>query len=269
MSVQKTRFVRLSGITMPLRIEHGHLAASERIDEAASRIDTLAISLNVEYQSPLPIIPRSMQGAWNFGRMYKALATGDVATVRGPLESVLDAALVQAGACVADQALQLRHAAISADRLGLAVGYPRLAVRTGTPARPSGDGTIVRYVGICDYPLVVNIDHSWCVGEQRVEHADLRAEAVRVTFGAHLPSADLNEHDLAGLYNYAGLLARVATMQGLLIDGPMEHLVDAIEGMLIDDAANESVSLQSSHVEVTRTGYARCVPTIGSIRNYV
>jgi len=60
MSVQKTRFVRLSGITMPLRFEHGHLAASERIDEAASRIDTLAISLYVEYQSPLPIIPCSM-----------------------------------------------------------------------------------------------------------------------------------------------------------------------------------------------------------------
>lgn len=264
----KTRFVRLENITLPVRVEHAHLAAHARIDELDSRIDMLRITATIEYDGGNFLIKdRSMEGAWNYGPLYQHLCVGDVQTITGPLESVLDSAALTIERSVAQQGFVLQHSSVFADRLGLAVGYPRLGVVRGRSATPN-ESEHIRYAGICDFPLVTTIDHSWCVDDQMVEHQAVRHEAVKVSFGAYTRSGPLSLSDLKGLYNYAALLHQIEALQGLCITGPTEQLVDVIESKLVEDATREKIDLVATRVEVSRTGYARCTPVIGAISRF-
>jgi hypothetical protein len=90
MSPRTQRTVTLQNITMPVRVAHGGLPKHQRIDDLSDRIDTLKISLCVQYGSVGNVRPLTMWGAWNYGGVYQHLCLSDVRTVTGPLEALLD-----------------------------------------------------------------------------------------------------------------------------------------------------------------------------------
>jgi len=263
--MKKIRSVILQGITVPVRVNHAHLAAQQRIDATASRIDILRTEVEVQ-TGYIATAPRSLRGVWNYGEVYSALCQGDVRTITGPLEGVLDDALGAVQQSARNQELELSYARVAAQRMGLAVGFPHLQASIGTPSSVGAGDT--RYAGICDFPLVLNIDHSWCSELERVEHADLRTESVNVSFGAFFERTRISESDLSGLYNYASLVHSIASMHGLHVTGPMEELCDLIAGELEADAARACIPLVASEVRVRRTGYARCTPVISLVTDY-
>jgi hypothetical protein len=90
--LSRIRSMSLRNITLPVRVNHGHLGQKERIDSSSSRIDMLRTSVDVEYPAR-PTQPRSMKGVWNYGDLYYAFCEGDVRTLSGPLEGVIDEAI--------------------------------------------------------------------------------------------------------------------------------------------------------------------------------
>ena len=259
------RTVALQGITFPIKVAHHNLAVQERIDDLPVRIDTLQVSLNVDYQSPASLTNGSLEGTWNYGSVYDLLCLSDMPTITGPLEAILDSTLGLIETSAKEQGVTLLNAQVSANRMGLAVGYPRLRsqkVYTEIP-KPSGS---FRSTGICSFPLVIRVDHSWCQGNQRIEHTDLRVESVLVSFYAESKVRSLSNSDLSGLYNYAGLIHKVKNLQDLLISGPVEQLCDTVQDLLENDARSSGVELLKTVVEVQRTGYARCTPILTSTR---
>lgn len=259
---RKTRTVRLENITFPVCVAHGNLAARERIDDRDSRIDTLRIGVDIGYDYAGPVKSKSMERVWNYGALYEFLCLSDVPTVTGPLETILDAALTVAKVSVGGQGLALQHAFMTADRLGLSVGYPQLCSGT-QPAPPPALSGNLRSVGIKNHPLVAHVDHSWCTGDQRVEHIDLRTESLAVSFNAVTAAGDLSAKDLSGLFNYAGLIHTLNDMQGVQLNGPVEEICDTLTDMLQQEAHRLDVQLLQTSVFVRRTGYARCTPVLG------
>lgn len=260
--MQAFRTVSLRNITMPVRVSHGNLAADQRIDDISNRIDTLMIALDVQYASQGDVRPRSMQGAWNYGDVYHHLCLSDVQTITGPLEGVLDDTLALIDATATAQGLALTDVRVSADRIGLAVGYPRLIAHRRYLASRSETADLERSAGICNFPLVITVNHAWCEGNQRVEHIDTRTESVSISFRAETRATSLSTSDLTGLYNYAGLIHKVQKMQGVEIAGPVEQLCDKVTDILVNDARALGVDLLKTVVEVKRTGYARCTPVL-------
>lgn len=256
------RTVELRNITMPVRVSHGNLAADQRIDDLSNRIDTLKVGLSVQYESLGDVKSRSMEGAWNYGDVYHHLCLSDVQTISGPLEGVLDETLALVDTTALAQNLVLNDVLVSADRMGLAVGYPRLIARKRYSASRVEDSGLERSAGICDFPLVISVNHAWCEGSQRVEHVDVRTESVSLSFRAETRAASLSSSDLTGLYNYAGLIHQVQKMQGIEITGPVEQLCDVVTSVLESDARALGVDLLKTVVEVKRTGYARCTPVL-------
>lgn len=256
------RTVALRNITMPLRVSHGNLSPDQRIDDLSNRIDTLMIGLSVQYQSDGDIKPGSMDGAWNYGDVYQHLCLSDVQTVTGPLEGVLDETLTLIDASATAQGISLTDTQVSANRMGLAVGYPRLIARRRYSASREETTELERSAGICEFPLVVSVNHSWCKGSQRVEHVDVRTESVSLSFRAETRATSLSASDLTGLYNYAGLIHKVQKMQGIELTGPVEQLCDMVTSVLENDARTLGVDLLKTVVEVRRTGYARCTPVL-------
>ena len=123
------RTVALNNITLPVRVSHGNLAPDERIDDLSNRIDTLKVGLVVQYESQGDLRPCSMDGAWNYGDVYHHLCLSDAQTITGPLEGVLDETLALVDVTARAQNLVLNDVLVSADRMGLAVGYPSLIAR--------------------------------------------------------------------------------------------------------------------------------------------
>jgi dihydroneopterin aldolase len=265
--MQSIRTVALHGITLPVRVSHGNLSADQRIDNVANRIDTLQVSLEVEYESHCALQVRSMDGAWNYGDVYAQLCLSDVPTITGPLEGILDTTLDLIEASAGTQHLALVGARVAANRIGLSVGYPQLVVGKQYQAKPVEPLGKIRTAGICDFPLVVAVDHSWCRGSQRVEHVDVRTESVSLSFRAETRAGVLASDNLAGLYNYAGLINKVQKMQGIELCGPVEQLCDLVTQVLEEDARKLGVDLRKTVVEVRRTGYARCTPVL-TLTNY-
>lgn len=256
------RTVSLFGITLPVRVVHGNLSATQRIDDLENRIDTLQVSVEVDYESLGNVQERSMSGAWNYGDVYSQLCLADVQTITGPLEGVLDHTLSLIDVSAKAQGLHLIEARASADRMGLAVGFPRLSARKRyLPPHVAIPG-MERSAGICNFPIVIAVNHSWCQGSQRVEHMDYRTESVSLSFRAETRASALSSSDLTGLYNYAGLIHKVQSMQGLEINGPVEQLCDMVTAVLEQDALSLGVDLLKTVVEVRRTGYARCTPVL-------
>ena len=206
------RTVSLHNITLPVRVSHGNLAPDQRIDDLSNRIDTLKIGLSVQYESRGDAKPHSMDGVWNYGDVYHHLCLSDVQTITGPLEGVLDEALALVDATAKAQNLVLNDVQVSADRMGLAVGYPRLIARKRYSASRGEAPEMERSAGICNFPLVISVSHAWCEGSQRVEHVDVRTESVSLSFRAETRANSLSSSDLAGLYNYAGLIHQVQKM---------------------------------------------------------
>lgn len=256
------RTVALRNITMPVRVSHGNLAPDQRIDDLSNRIDTLKVGLSVQYESLGDVKPRSMEGAWNYGDVYHHLCLSDVQTITGPLEGVLDETLALVDATAKAQNLVLNDVQVSADRMGLAVGYPRLIARKRYSASRGEASELERSAGICDFPLVISVNHAWCAGSQRVEHVDVRTESVSLSFRAETRATSFSSSDLTGLYNYAGLIHQVQKMQGIEITGPVEQLCDVVTSVLEGDARALGVDLLKTVVEVKRTGYARCTPVL-------
>ena len=256
------RKVSLHGITLPVRVSHGNLSASQRIDDLDVRIDTLQVGVEVVSESQGDVKPRSMLGAWNYGELYKHLCLSDVPTMTGPLEAVLDTAISQIDLSAKAQHISLIQTTATANRLGLAVGYPQLTACRRYQTLPGGHAGIERSAGICNFPLVIAVNHSWCEGSQRVEHIDVRTESVCLAFRAETRASTLSSADLTGLYNYAGLIHQVQKMQGLGISGPVEQLCDIVTHALEEDARSLGVELLKTEVEVRRTGYARCTPVL-------
>ena len=256
------RTVSLHNITLPVRVSHGNLAPDQRIDDLSNRIDTLKIGLSVQYESRGDAKPHSMDGVWNYGDVYHHLCLSDVQTITGPLEGVLDEALALVDATAKAQNLVLNDVQVSADRMGLAVGYPRLIARKRYSASRWEASEMERSAGICNFPLVISVSHAWCEGSQRVEHVDVRTESVSLSFRAETRANSLASSDLAGLYNYAGLIHQVQKMQGIEITGPVEQLCDVVTSVLEADARALGVDLLRTVVEVKRTGYARCTPVL-------
>lgn len=260
--MQSIRTVALHGITLPVRVAHGNLSADQRIDDVPNRIDTLQVSLEVDYESRCDLKVRSLDGAWNYGEVYNQLCLSDVQTITGPLEGILDSTLALIEASASTQHLELVGGRVAANRIGLAVGFPKLVVCTQYKSKPTETVGKIRTAGICDFPLVIAVDHSWCQGSQRVEHVDVRTESVSLSFRAETRAGSLATNDLTGLYNYAGLIHKVEKMQGIQLCGPVEQLCDLVTQVLEDDARKLGVDLRKTVVEVRRTGYARCTPVL-------
>ncbi len=271
------RAVTLENITLPVKVAHAQLNQGERIDNLDNRIDTLQVCVQVEYISAGTIKDKSLEGVWNYGQVYEKLCLGDLLTISGPLEGILDSCLETIEQSAKEQKIELVYVRVSADRLGLAVGYPKLAVQkryinvkaeNGIETDRGKSLEIQRQAGICNYPLVINVDHSWCVGLERVEHVDVRVESVLLSFYAKTKSKSLSSNDLNGLYNYAGLIHRVSEMQNTVITGPVEMLCDKIISLLETDAHNLNLDLVEAFVEIKRTGYARCTPILKLTNRY-
>lgn len=267
---RKVRTVRLENITYPVCVAHGKLQAHERIDSLDTRVDTLNICVDMGYKHQGPTRPGTMDNVWNYGAVYERLCMSEVPTIEGPLERILDAAMFEVCGSVSQQGLTASHVFVTADRMGLSVGYPQLStgcVFQDTATRKGsmlGDTTgRVRSVGIKNQPLIVHVDHSWCQGNQRVEHVDARTEAVEVSFSAVTESEELTESDLTGLFNYAGLIHAMQGMQNMSLKGPVEEICDTLADMLDREAKKLNVHLLQTGVEVRRTSYARCTPVLG------
>ncbi len=203
-----------------------------------------------------------MAGTWNYGDVYSQLCLADVQTITGPLEGVLDDTLILIDQTAKAQGLKLIEARASADRMGLAVGFPRLSAIHRYQQMPAQRQGMERSAGICSFPIVITVNHSWCQGSQRVEHMDYRTESVLLSFRAETRATALSSSDLTGLYNYAGLIHEVQSMQGIGINGPVEQLCDLVTAVLEKDAKSLGVCLLKTVVEVRRTGYARCTPVL-------
>lgn len=257
------RTVALHNITKPVRVSHGNLSPSQRIDDLSNRIDTLLMGVSVQYASQGDVLPRSMAGAWNYGDIYDHLClSNDVDTITGPLEGILDDTVARIEATAHLQGLDLNDVQVSANRMGLAVGYPRLVARKRYSPSRGESSDLERSAGICDFPLVISVNHAWCKGTQRVEHVDHRKESVSLSFRAETRATSLSATDLTGLYNYAGLIQQVQKMQGVEVTGPVEELCDKVAYVLETDARSLGVHLLKTVVEVKRTGYARCTPVL-------
>lgn len=260
-----TRFVKMSGITMPLHIEHHGLAADERIDDRAVRTDVLSVDVEVKYANAKRIESHTLDGVWNYGSIYEALCFGPVINLKGPLESVLDDIADAIEASMLEQELKATEIAVRAKRLGLAASHPELHVKRsykppGLIASPPVAST-TRSAGIVSHPLVVKIDHSWCQGSERVEHKDIRIEAVNVSFSAETKNSKFAGLD--GLFNYASLVHLVDSMAGMTLTQPTEFLCDLLSEKILDESAKQKLDLLKVQVEVERTAYARCSVSLG------
>lgn len=262
------RTVEIRNITMPVRVSHGNLAPDQRIDDLSDRIDTLQVGLRVRHASKGPLNASSMDGAWNYGDVYQRLCLSDVQTITGPLEGILDETAALAEKTALDQGIDIHEIEAWADRMGLAVGYPRLSVRKTLTPEPSLSVGLQRSAGICSFPLVISVNHAWCQGSQRVEHVDVRTESVDLSFWAETRASSLSSSDLTGLYNYAGLIHQVEKMQGIEVKGPVEMLCDEVASLLESDARALGVDLLKTVVQVKRTGYARCTPILSLSRYF-
>lgn len=188
-------------------------------------------------------------------------------TIKGPLESILDSTLRLIEVSAKDQGVSLLNTSVSANRMGLALGLPRLhaqRIYTGLPVQIG----CIRSTGVCSFPLAIRVNHSWCTGDERVEHTDIRVEPVLVSFYAESRAQELSDSRLSGLYNYDGLMHQVKKLQDLNISGPVEQLCDIVQDLLEQDALSLGVELLKTVVKVERTGYARCTPILSSTRYF-
>lgn len=266
--IKQNRTVELKNITLPVRVSHGNLNPSQRIDDISNRIDSLQIDIIVNYDINVPLQDFSLDGVWNYGDVYHYLCLSDVPTITGPLESILDEAILLIEKTAKEQNIKLNYTEVSANRLGLAVGYPHLVTRRNYEPVINSTSPMQRSAGICDFPLIISVNHSWCKGSQKVEHVDLRHECINLSFHAETVSQELSSNDLTGLYNYAGLIHQVQNKQGFEVNGPVEQLCDLISEILENDAKKLNVKLLKTIVKVERTGYARCTPILTLTRYF-
>lgn len=268
------RILELKNIAVPIRVSHGNLSLEQRIDDIENRIDILNISISVSYMSNIKPQDKKMDGVWNYGDIYNNLCLIDVPTITGPLEGILDKTIKLIEESAQEQKIELNKVIVSANRLGLAVGYPKLMVKKiyshidEFEKKQCDDCEMERSAGICDFPLIISVNHGWCTGNQKVEHANERKESVKLSFHAETKSKPLSENDLSGLYNYAGLIHQVQKLQGIEINGPVEQLCDFIAEILEKDAHDLGVELLKITVIVERTGYARCTPVITLVKQF-
>jgi hypothetical protein len=262
------RTVKLEKIVYPIQVDHGHLSADQRIDAEGKRIDILELSTYLEIPF-LPLREKSLEGVWNYGSIYRELCLSPVPTIRGPLETILDKTTNMIWDTAVAEGVTPYALEVKADRRGLSIGYPEL-VRTRGVAYCPVNSENTRRVAIRDYPLNIIIDHSWCKGDEIVEHAYKHMEAVDVSFGIISRSDELGEDNLGGLFNYASLIHVLTTMQGYSVVGPIELLSDVLLGKLEQAALKQlkADTLISAFVEIKRTGYARCQPVLGVHRTY-
>lgn len=196
MRVLSQRALSLSAISLPLQVNHGHLGPSERIDDEGSRIDTLVCDVEVRYPA-IPLIGRGLSGVFNYGKVYQSLCFPPLRRLTSPIETVLDEAIELIDTSAHEQGIALVSSKIVAKRMGLAVGIPQLVVeRDHGPRLPFVSQNRIRRAGVVDYPLNLVVDHSWAVGEERVEHVDVRHETVKVSFEACTVAATLSDTTL-------------------------------------------------------------------------
>lgn len=259
----KNQKIELKNIKLPVRIMHEHLDAKERIDSLDSRIDTLDISILVSYQSKVLIGDHSLDGVWNYADIYNQLCLSDVRTVTGALEGILDETLA-----IIEQSLIINNfipnkITVSANRMGLSVGYPKLIVEKTFVETQSNEIKNVknkRSAGICDYPLTILVNHGWINDDGKIEHKDIKYDLLKISFNAETIAKSLNKNDLSGLYNYAALIHSLDKLQGMEITGPVEKINDLISEMLEKDALDAGLILHKTEVRVERTGFARMTP---------
>lgn len=256
----KNKKVELKNIMLPIRVMHEHLDTKERIDELSSRIDILDISVEVTYQNDGKVLDKSYDGVWNYYEVYNHLCLSDVQTVTGPLEGILDDVLLLIEKSVLSQNLNLKQIIVSANRMGLAVGYPQLIAMKTYREEKYKHVENKRSAGICEYPLVVLIDHSWLDKNKRIEHKDLKRETLKISFNAETVAKTLSVSDLSGLYNYAGLIHTIEKIQGITINGPVEQINEKIAELLEEDAKNLGLDLYKIQVKVERSSFARGNP---------
>lgn len=256
------RTLHLDGIQIPVAVEHAHmnLSQAESAGIPSARIDMLAIDIAVDYRGG-PMREKSHAGVLNFMPLYQSLCLAPLRTLYGPLEAVLDETLDLIEQTARAGGLRLVRAVVTANRLGLVVGAPELRTERlydVVPQLPPGD---YRSAGISGVPLQIKVDHSW---SQDVEHSgspNPRPEVVVLRFAAVSPRQSLAADSLAGLYNYLKTYHVANAMHDMLIDGPFERLAEQIADRVLAD----SLTLQPKKlsVSITRSGYARCRPTLG------
>lgn len=255
------RGVRLGKINFPVRVEHAQLDMNERLDTRHSRIDILELSVNAHYGYQ-QLTHQSFDGLWNYRPLYDLVCESDVPTLIGPLESQLDLALEVIQDSMRNQGVEFIHAEVSATRKGLSVGSPVLKRIAGKEPTFDFGAYDIRSAGIQDFALSLAVDHSWCDEHDRVEHRDIRNETGLVTFNVYTRGEPLCENSLKGLINYVSTVELLDKYQGRVINEPSEYVVELVRSAVEREAKKQGLELLGLEIGLTRTGYARAIPTL-------
>jgi hypothetical protein len=260
--MDKIRTLRLNAIQIPIVVEHEHmkLSEAESVGGPASRVDMLAVDIELSYRGNA-LAKGSHNGVFNFMALYQDLCLSPVRTLHGPLEGVIDETMNLIETTAQGNKLELVDACVTANRLGLVVGAPELKSERIYQTRPCLPVGSYRSAGITKVPLQVKVDHSWSKDAEHSGTPNPRPETVDLSFSAITPSRSLSSDSLAGLYNYLKTYKLAYAMQDVLVDGPFERLAEQI----LENVARDSAELQPKMLSISlmRMGYARCRPTLG------
>ncbi|TAL26809.1 MAG: hypothetical protein EPN97_18895 [Alphaproteobacteria bacterium] len=262
--MDKIRSLRLDGIYMPVNVEHAAMnigAEGRVIDQYPSRVDTLAFDVEVRYRGA-ELRRGSHDGVFDYMGLYQRLCFQPVRTLHGPLETILDEVADAIEVQVEKDNLALLNTTVKVHRLGLLVGAPELQKRRMYDAGPSLPRGNYRSAGVTDVPLQVRVDHEWTAETEYISRErNLFPETVQMSFSAITPAQPLKPDSLDGLYNYIKTYKVADAAQGRVVDGPFEILAEEILSNVLIDAAALKPAMIS--VGITRSGYARCRPTLG------
>lgn len=256
--VKTFRTLKLQNATIPVIVEHSKLDKTQRVDSLSSRIDTLDTSLSIFYEHNASK-PKSFDHIVDFSKLYETLAFGKIRTQTGPLEELLDEIYLCAKNQVIGSNCKLQHLHLQANRMGLIVGYPRLELSEGP--LPTLYGQQSRIAGIREYPLILNLDHSW-ISSTGTDAKAVRTEQISVSFRVHTKMTPLSG-DLKGLFNYANMVKTLDSFQGITYENPMECLADELAAKLRKDCEQAGLQILGFEIELAYSAYPRVTPVVG------
>lgn len=260
------REIVIDNIMYPVIVEHAHLKAGERVDQKSKRVDTLLLTITIQYEHA-EVELKSTEGCFSWASLYGLLAESDVPTITAPLEFLLDQWVDVVERLAKEQRVKLYHVDITAKRIGLITGGVVLCVnKVFNPTPVTSDAQSgYRAAGVFDIPLSIVLDRSWLnenvvIGEERHTH-----ETVYISFQIRTVRAALQKDNLRGLFNYASSYEIIHSKQGMVLSSLMEYLLDDIWSIIEASAREQGLVISSGRLTVTRANYPRVTPSFSLI----
>lgn len=254
------REIQLDNIIFPIKVQHAHLATEERVDSKSSRIDTLLLTLNIQYEHKF-IKEKSFEHCFSWSSIYDYITNFEVPTITTPLEFILENILDFIENEAVKQTIKLYNISLKAKRIGLIAGHIELISQRCIHPISKTVKQHFRSAGVSQVPLNVHIDRSWISNQHSIDEEKHLFETFNVSFQLNITSEKISETNLQGLFNYATAYDIIQNKQGFVLQSTIEFLLDYLKDIIIESAKRQSVTPLSGCIIISRNNYPRITPT--------